>query len=248
MNDIRYKVFLHQLDTTSDSAVNNVFYNNMIKYTDVVDANDIDSDLHWFKLRDNHDKFKNDWKLNTRKLKADLMSLLSNNSLNKLQTIEITDNVKAITGYRVNIDDISNSLGLTLGMGDSDLVSWDPNGNALSIRDVIQENQIVELRVSRDAEDTDSAGNRHYYTEYLGFIGTIQFSSSFGQVNNITVSVFGLNKLLGLSSAMNNQAIYSQFEEGIEMTSPGVPVYQNNWNQLDTFNIFQEVMADVLPD
>jgi len=246
MNDIRYKVFLHQLDTTSDSAVNNVFYNNMIKYTDVVDANDIDSDLHWFKLRDNHDKFKNDWKLNTRKLKADLMSLLSNNSLNKLQTIEITDNVKAITGYRVNIDDISNSLGLTLGMGDSDLVSWDPNGNALSIRDVIQENQIVELRVSRDAEDTDSAGNRHYYTEYLGFIGTIQFSSSFGQVNNITVSVFGLNKLLGLSSAMNNQAIYSQFEEGIEMTSPGVPVYQNNWNQLDTFNIFQEVMADVL--
>ena len=131
MNDIRYKVFLHQLDTTSDSAVNNVFYNNMIKYTDVVDANDIDSDLHWFKLRDNHDKFKNDWKLNTRKLKADLMSLLSNNSLNKLQTIEITDNVKAITGYRVNIDDISNSLGLTLGMGDSDLVSWDPNGNAL---------------------------------------------------------------------------------------------------------------------
>jgi len=238
--DVRYKFFIHSLDLASSGA-QELFKNNpSFKYQDVVDYFDVNSPAHWYRVQENADIYYQTWVKNLRTWKTQLVDFISSGDLNDIVSVEITPFIKTMTGYENNMEGFSNTIGFTI-VQDDVIKQLNNNDDSITVtaKEYITENQIFEAQVSRD-------GGKTYYTEFLGFIGSVTYSREYNNIPDLTITAYGISKLLGTSATVQKQAVYQQFEEGVSITTPGVPVYQDNWNSLNTYNIFTEIMKSIL--
>jgi len=235
---VNYKIILYSLDFTNAKEL---VEGTDIRYTDPVDYFNVNSKLHWKFLQESVEKYKDNWTKTIREFKESLIKAISEGRIKLLEGIDITKNVKIITGFENSLEEFSNSIGFRISQS-SEFDREYSNGliTTKKIKDFLCENQIIEVRVDRGFTE-------NWITEYIGFIGTISYSKSYGTVPDIDITVYGINKFFGLSNVVQKQAIYNKmFDEGIEITTPGVPVYQDNWNNLNTGQIFSTIMEDVL--
>jgi len=198
---------------------------------DVVDIDNPISDLYWRNITKS--TYENTWKTKLSKFKTDLISALTNNlNPSMIDTIDITGNIKTVAGFSNNLEDFTNSVSMTVAR------DIDPRTFTKIVLD-ISENQIIEIQISRN--------NGPYYTEYLGFIANINQGAEYGKVNEMDITVLGISKLLTLSNLIVDQAVYNQFENGIEITPEGNPtIFQTVFNNLDTGTIFSRIVENVL--
>ena len=137
--------------------------------------------------------------------------------------IDITELVRAFNSYSVQLGDFDNRLSLILGAPETlsergfkhDEDNNDPQSGAqpaslpederekllrLYASLQIGENDVIMVRTSREGGNT-------YELEFLGFVTKLSDNKSYGQVNRITLVIWGMSKLFFTTNFIRQAAL-----------------------------------------
>jgi len=162
-----------------------------------------------------------------RNFKTELANCLKSLSIdeNLITQTCITEYVLSITDFSTSLNSLENAA--TLIFDNKKLKDKDLN---------IIENDVVEIVV--------------HYPEgskpiFYGFVTNVSIRESYGHVVEYVVACAGISKFLYLSRVIQDPAIVSQFEQGIELEKKELTVFSHFFNNLNVVKLFDWVMTRV---
>jgi hypothetical protein len=105
---------------------------------------------------------------------------------------------------------------------------------------IIVENDVLELVISYPDEGYQPR------SVFFGFVTNVAITERFGNIVDYTVSCAGLGKYLMLSRIIQNPAIVSQFESGVDVYDVGLSPFETLFNNKEPKQIFDEIMSNAL--
>lgn len=171
-----------------------------------------------------------------------------NNFRNFFLQTDISEAQIQITNFRRTLNIFENTITITFDaltlrnlLKKANFQTMDSSGEPIPDLKLFRENDMIAFHIKRDTGVEERP--------FLGFITNISTSTTEGQLQKvISITCYGMYKLLGMNQAISEPAIYNQFEQGedISLYLPSFTPFENVFAGLSIQDIYTYIMTNVL--